>query len=71
MINKIKRYAAFLAATLNIVASAFFADSVVKEWSEPDNVSSSFGFMFFAASLLLWAIYMVLYFVSSARKTAK
>lgn len=71
MINKTKTYTAFFAATLNILASAFFADSVVKRWSEPNNVSSSFGFCFFAASLLLWAVYIVLYFVSSARKTAK
>lgn len=71
MIDKTKRYTEFLAATLNIVASAFFADSVVKEWSEPNNVSSSFGFCFFAASLLLWATYIVLYFVALSRKTVK
>lgn len=71
MINKIKRYSAFLAAILNVVASAFFANSVIKEWSEPNNISSALGFWCFAASLLLWAMYIVLYFVSPSRKTVK
>jgi hypothetical protein len=70
MINKIKKYTSFFAATLNIVASAFFADAATKQWSDPNNVSSAVGFWFFAASLLLWAVYAVAYFVGASMKKA-
>ena len=68
MINRIKKYTSFLAATLNIVASAFFADAITKQWSEPNNVSSVFGFWFFTASLVLWGAYVIAYFVAKSSK---
>ena len=71
MINKIKRYSLFFAATLNIVASAFFADAATKQWSDPNNVSSAYGFWFFAASLLLWLVYVVAYIASTLNKKTK
>lgn len=73
MVNKIKKYTAFFAATLNIVASLFLIDSILNNWQgghviDPQNVSSSFGFIFFAASVVLWLVYLGAY-ILSRRKT--
>lgn len=71
MIDKIKNNIAFYAATLNITSSFFFADYVARQWSNPDNASDSIALWLFGASLFLWLLYTVLFFVKLARKTRK
>lgn len=59
-LNKIKNYLAFLAAIFNIIASSFFFDAVGRKFSDPNNVSDSFGTMFFIGSIVLWTLYIVI-----------
>jgi len=69
--NKLKTYIAFFAATLGLTSSVFFADSIIKQYSEPENVSSSFGFIFALVSAALWAVYVLLYFIIQSRTNKK
>jgi len=70
MLNKIKNYTAFFAATLNIVASAIFIYAEYFRFSKEDDslVAANFGIWFAFFSGLLWLVFVILYFVARARK---
>lgn len=67
MNQKTKTYIVFAAALTNIIASIFFADSDIRRFSDPSNVSAALGFWFFATSLILWVVFLVLYFLSKRK----
>ncbi len=71
IMNKLKSYFAFFAATSNIVAVGFFADAIIRQYSNPENVSSALGFWFAAFSLVLWIGYLLIFVLLAARKPKK
>ena len=71
MITTLKEYLAFFAAILNITASALYFDAIGKRQTDPSNVSDALATWFFAGSLLLWAIYLILFFTTKRSLTDK
>ena len=70
MLNKIKHYSLFFAATLNIIASAYFVYAETLRYSDTARaeVTATLGTWFAAVSVVLWVLFTVLYFVARSRK---
>lgn len=60
MLKKNRKIIAIVAALSSISSSLLFADSHVKQYSDPSNVSAALGFWLLVISLLLWFVYLLL-----------
>ncbi len=61
MNKKVLTYTIIFAIITNLVASLLFADSDIRRYSDPQNVSAALGFWFLAASLIAWFIAGIIY----------
>jgi len=68
MKKKILTYIIVFAIITNLISPLFFADSEIHRYTDPQNVSASFGFCFYGASLLAWCIAALIYGVSKFKK---
>lgn len=61
MINKIKNYTAFFAATLNITSSALYFSAISNHHTDDGQVLDAVASWLFTLSLLLWLAYLLMY----------
>lgn len=66
-LRNIKKYSAFFGAILSYISTLFYWNATSTQYSNPQDVSESYGAWFFLAATLSWVVYLFAYAMQALR----